>query len=423
MNSRQTNYSSLINAFRTDNDYTRYRRFVPKYRIRGFFPLPDPVYYGIGNQRIQEVIGFEIRYRYISANTKKQPSLTEFDTNINSAADQKNPGHFVIKKVSTTGIRSTLAGATLSQNAKVSLLNNNTILKPGVSTPVIDKDSLINNRINVADDIKVAALFSTWNIIKSKVKERVYDEDKGCYVWASENITDGSEININQVDIPIKKGESVQIQVRSISEAGYPENPLKSEWSNIVTVNFDNSVEESDDELDKISDLVQSDYNRSEFVNILNQNGLIAHISDSIMATDALSSNNFNHQAKFIAYIDKDKDNNIQAKSMQDKIEELETKLSDMTLKYNKLLQLVEAKVGASSSGATTDSSNGSTGGDSSTNNTQTTRPGNMFGIDTSTFMVAGINNSTVTQMNPITAGIKNLKSGGNTLGFIKADI
>jgi hypothetical protein len=29
-------------------------------------------------------------------------------------------------------------------------------------------------------------------------------------------------VNINQIDIPIQKGERVEIKARSISEAGYP---------------------------------------------------------------------------------------------------------------------------------------------------------------------------------------------------------
>ena len=47
--------------------------------------------------------------------------------------------------------------------------------------------------------------------------------------WKIENVADGSEININQIDIPITKGEKVEIKIRSISEAGYPDNPLKSD--------------------------------------------------------------------------------------------------------------------------------------------------------------------------------------------------
>ena len=56
-------------------------------------------------------------------------------------------------------------------------------------------------------------------------------------------------VNINQLDIPIRKGEQVEIQAKSISEAGWPSNPLESEWSTAVRVEFpadlssDNAVE------------------------------------------------------------------------------------------------------------------------------------------------------------------------------------
>jgi len=60
--------------------------------------------------------------------------------------------------------------------------------------------------------------------------------------WKSENVADGSEININQIDIPITKGEKVEIKVRTISEAGYPDNPLKSDWSEPIIISFPSNL-------------------------------------------------------------------------------------------------------------------------------------------------------------------------------------
>lgn len=47
-------------------------------------------------------------------------------------------------------------------------------------------------------------------------------------MWNADNPADGSEININQIDIAITKGEKLEFKVRAISECGYPDNPLKS---------------------------------------------------------------------------------------------------------------------------------------------------------------------------------------------------
>jgi hypothetical protein len=38
---------------------------VPKYHIRGFFPIPELKYRDADNTITEEIIGFEIAYRYI----------------------------------------------------------------------------------------------------------------------------------------------------------------------------------------------------------------------------------------------------------------------------------------------------------------------------------------------------------------------
>jgi len=95
-----------------------------------------------------------------------------------------------------------------------------------------------NIRYKGSDGAEKNGSFSNWIIQKSDLRDKIYDGNKGIYVWATENTSDSDEVNINQLDIPIKKGEQAEIQVRSISEAGWPENPLKSAWSSSITVIF-----------------------------------------------------------------------------------------------------------------------------------------------------------------------------------------
>lgn len=346
LSAKQTSYSSLVNALRTDTDFTIYRKFVPKYRIRGFFPIPEPVYYGIGNQREQEVIGFEIRYRYVPTNLIPV-ALEQFKVRVpyEPGSVDIHPVLYTtdkIKSVLTTGINTSIRRNNTLSTQKVSLVNNTGLVKKAADGLDIS-NGIINAKIK--NDIEKVALFSDWTVVKSKIKERVYDDALGCYVWSAENTGDGTQININQVDIPITKGEAVQIQVRSISEAGYPENPLMSDWSNIVTIPFSSleTVDNADDT--KITDIITEDFNRTEFVNILNQNGLIAHLSDALVSSDATKTSNFNHQAKFIAYVETDISTNVvKTVSMQDKIESLELKIADLQSKYNKLVILLDEK-------------------------------------------------------------------------------
>ena len=37
-------------------------------------------------------------------------------------------------------------------------------------------------------------------------------------------------------------GERVEIQIKSLSEAGWPANPIESDWSNSLIVDFDDSL-------------------------------------------------------------------------------------------------------------------------------------------------------------------------------------
>lgn len=81
------------------------------------------------------------------------------------------------------------------------------------------------------------AVDANWIVFKTGVRKKVYDNNRGIYIWSNE-IIDGEGEDINKLDIPINKGERVEIQIRSISEAGWPENPLNSDWSNAVIVSF-----------------------------------------------------------------------------------------------------------------------------------------------------------------------------------------
>ena len=80
--------------------------------------------------------------------------------------------------------------------------------------------------------------FSNWNEYKTDIRKKVYDANSGVYVWAPEITADADAPNINQLDIPITKGERVEIRIKSVSEAGWPENPLTSEFSQSVVIAF-----------------------------------------------------------------------------------------------------------------------------------------------------------------------------------------
>lgn len=139
-------------------------------------------------------------------------------------------------------------------------------------------------------------VFSNWNEIKTGVRQRLKDDTTGKFYWADTAVEDGQEVNFNQLDIPIQKGEVVEIRVKSISEAGFPANPISSEWSDVVRVEF------PEGELDttNISTLVTENQTESAIVRIndeLESKGVFSHIDDSFIANEKY----FAHTATTIA--------------------------------------------------------------------------------------------------------------------------
>jgi hypothetical protein len=139
----------------------------PKYRLRGFWNMPEPIV--VKGTMPQEVIQFRIQYRYLSKDGK-EPVVETFK--ISQDAQQKT------------------------------------------------------------------AAFSNWNEFKSDVRKRTYNKATGEYTWQIEDVENADTPNINQIDIPLNPTERVEIRVKSISEVGYPDSPVESDWSPILSVDF-----------------------------------------------------------------------------------------------------------------------------------------------------------------------------------------
>lgn len=192
----------------------------PKYRVRGFWQIPDPQYSKYtGNQ---EIVQFIVEYRYLST----------------------------------------------SGNA-----NN------------IDQINFTDK-----DGVQKSGAFTNWAILPGVARKRVMDETTGQYTWAVENVQDADTTNINQLDIPIQQNEYVQIRIKSVSEAGYPANPMQSDYSEVVTVEFP-------------QDLIQPDTTTS----IINQNEkalATVQINQDLQekGVDTHLSSSFNANGKYFAH-------------------------------------------------------------------------------------------------------------------------
>jgi hypothetical protein len=205
-------YSSYVSQISNSNAEAS---AAPKFRVRGFWDIPDAV--RTNGSKVQEVIGFEIQYRYGS----------KFGT-------QNITEGFEVKK-----------------------------------------------NISSEQILKKTGYFSEWNKIKTDIRKRIYDEVTNDWIWEIEDISDADTPNINQLDLSIKQNEKVEIRIRSISEVGYPDAPLISDWSEIFTIEFPDSLSDVLGDSEFILKEASQEEIKVQFENELAAKGINRHVQDS----------------------------------------------------------------------------------------------------------------------------------------------
>lgn len=143
---------------------------------------------------------------------------------------------------------------------------------------------------------KKFATFSAWTEVLTKPRTRTLDETTGLYIWSEEAVTDSEAVNTNQLDISINKGEIVEIQVMSMSEAGWPDNPITSDWSNSVQIPFPEDIE-SEEENTILAQKTYAESAKVQFEDSLTAKGLDLHLLNQFTTGDRF----FGHQSKDIA--------------------------------------------------------------------------------------------------------------------------
>lgn len=176
----------------------------------------------------------------------------------------------------------------------------------------------------------ITGVFSDWTIQSGPVLQKVFDSSSNKFVWKPETIANGDVININQVDIAIQKGENVQIKIRSISEAGWPLNPVKSDWSQPVTVTFPPNLSGTD-QVNNILAEAASEETAVKLDETLSSAGIYTHLNDSIPNPAAGSGTYFKHQAKYLAYDLPTKD--VAGNIVQENSVDLQSVLANLPLK------------------------------------------------------------------------------------------
>jgi hypothetical protein len=130
------------------------------------------------------------------------------------------------------------------------------------------------------------AVYSNWSEFKTDVRKRTFDASTNEYFWQIEDVSDADTPNINQLDIPIQQNESIQIRIKSISEVGWPESPIESDWSSILTVDFPQELTEVLNESEFILKEADKEDLRVSMQNEFSIRGIDEHLSETTVNND-----------------------------------------------------------------------------------------------------------------------------------------
>lgn len=175
----------------------------------------------------------------------------------------------------------------------------------------------------IEEDREKTAVFSNWNEYKTPARERAKDPATGKFVWQDSVIEDGQTVNFNQLDIPIQQGEVVEFRIKSVSEAGYPANPIMSDWSEPIRIEFPESEIDTAD-LQNIIEENVTELARVRLNEELNSAGVYTHVGESFTSNE----NYYAHNATSIAsgFLSAEQ----KPISVFDKIAELERKIESL---------------------------------------------------------------------------------------------
>lgn len=202
-------FSSSVSQIKAIAESNELPKVNPKYRVRGFWSIPEPK--KVGDEISQEVVQFIARYRYVSSTGK---------------------------------------------------------------TSVIEQI-----KFN-----KKTAAFSNWVEVKGPIRKREKQADGG-YRWIIESEEDSQAINFNSIDLSIQPGEKIEMMIKSVSEAGFPQTPVESEWSDIITIPFPEG-EISTDGANSLVNQNDLDNVKVEINDDLEAQGLFTHLDSGFTAGD-----------------------------------------------------------------------------------------------------------------------------------------
>lgn len=177
---------------------------------------------------------------------------------------------------------------------------------------------------------KSTAAFSNWNEFKTDVRKREFNKSTELYTWKIEDIENADTPNINQIDIPLTVGEKIEMRIKSISEVGWPESPVESNWSEIMTYQFPDDLNDVLNDNDFILKEASKEDLKVSMQNELSAKGLDEHLSE----TTIINNKSFHHSADKI--ISGFKDENGANLDLYEYLSKLENKIKSLEEKIKR---------------------------------------------------------------------------------------
>jgi len=128
--------------------------------------------------------------------------------------------------------------------------------------------------------------FSNWTEFKTDARKRIFNASSGTYTWEIENIESADTPNINQIDITIQSNEKIEMRVKSISEVGWPESPVESDWSETLTIEFPDDLNNVLNENDFILQDATKEDLKVTMNSELSAKGLDDHLSGKVVVNN-----------------------------------------------------------------------------------------------------------------------------------------
>lgn len=180
---------------------------------------------------------------------------------------------------------------------------------------------------------------SNWIEFKTDARKRVFDATRNTYTWQVEDVANADTPNINQLDIPIRSGEKVVVRIKSISEVGWPDSIVESDWSNEMTIEFPEALNNTQNENNFIQVEANKEDLKATVLNELSARGLDDHLSEQT----TLNNITYYHNADKI--LSGFRDNNGIVISLFQYLTNLENRVKSLEEKIKKIKGDLEVSV------------------------------------------------------------------------------